>query len=225
MALGDRHHWSAFDDHACVKCGELQRAPHLCPTRCPGVLNDPFEFCAKPKPTECDVCGCTMRGGHFANCPIGGAWVHNQVSNDPLADLTAHVEFGLTRWPDGETAVCVFNHEPYETYALGYRVGVDNTTDANLIADMRRYIDDLKIERKAKFISWRKRPEITERYEVETAQDMLLTSLLEHGTRPKLINETIRTLRCRVLITAHANDKEWRDSDEGRSAYGAGRAT
>lgn len=114
-----------------------------------------------------------------------------------LQELTARVEAGLTKWPDGTHARCAMNNEAYTTYALAYVVD-GKTTDDDLIESMMEQLFAIKSAIGAKFISWRAPftlQEYREPIKVHKEQDQL----------PSLINPpVIRTLRCRVLITALA---------------------
>ncbi len=99
-----------------------------------------------------------------------------------LEELTALFERGLEKWPDGVTARCVINGEAYETLAIGYVLN-GTTRDRDVIQLMAELVEELKIKRSARFISWRA--------PLDWHQD---------GKR---------ILRCRVLITAKTGDPDW----------------
>lgn len=129
--------------------------------------------------------------------------------SDSLAHLTAWVECGLEKWPDGKTGVCVYNQQPYEEFVLGYVIG-GAATDDELCMEMGRRITALKEKREAKFISWRKPFELIE--DEIGPEDIIIAPDRCTRTEPlevRCINLRRRILRCRVLITAHANDEEW----------------
>jgi hypothetical protein len=129
---------------------------------------------------------------------------------DTLERLTRMIEAGLEKWPDAQVAVCPLNGEHYETLALGYVMG-GNVSDVDLIQEFAKLVGGLKTARGAKYISWRKPFEWTER-------DYAPEDLIHHQGTPSsdvaMINGRRRILRCRVLITANAADPDWTKNED-----------